>query len=164
MDKQFLILALWKLRSESVGTWNLEILLEDSDTSSLDYSFDRILICLSILICELCVEKRWRGDRKQYFVNFCFFLGALIVNGEGLWGGAESIGPAEIATFINRFGWKSWVRGEYLAFQPNGSGVKQRSEKGRWVQDFLLLPQGFESIPTDLRREKWSDLVRVECL
>ena len=37
-----------------------------------NYHYDGILTCFSILIFwTLCVEKRWGGDRKHYFVNFC---------------------------------------------------------------------------------------------
>ena len=35
------------------------------------------------------------------------------------------------------------------------------NEEGRWVQDFLLLPQGFESLPSDLPRARWRNLVYV---
>ena len=30
------------------------------------------------------------------------------------------------------------------------SSFNQKREEGSWVQDFLLLPQGFESFPSDL--------------
>ena len=38
------------------------------------------------------------------------------------------------------------------------------NKEGRYVQDFLLLPQGFESFPSDLRRARWCNLVCVACL
>ena len=39
----------------------------------------------------------------------------------------------------------------------------RRNEEGRWVQDFLLSPQGFESFHSDLPRLRWRDLC-VDCL
>ena len=38
------------------------------------------------------------------------------------------------------------------------------NEKVRWVQDFLLLPQGFKRFPSDLPRARWRNLVCAECL
>ena len=38
------------------------------------------------------------------------------------------------------------------------------NKERKWVQDFLLLPQGFESFRSDLSQTRWSNLVRVECL
>ena len=38
------------------------------------------------------------------------------------------------------------------------------NEEGKWVQDFLLLPQGFESLPSDLLRARWHNLMCVGCL
>ena len=45
-----------------------------------------------------------------------------------------------------------------------GSGVDQWNEERRRVHDFLLLPKGFESFPSDLPRVSWLNLVRVEYL
>ena len=33
------------------------------------------------------------------------------------------------------------------------------NEEGRWVEDFVLLPQGIESFPSDQPRARWRDLV-----
>ena len=33
------------------------------------------------------------------------------------------------------------------------------NEKGRWVQDFLLLPHGFQSFPSDLPWARWHNVV-----
>ena len=33
------------------------------------------------------------------------------------------------------------------------------NEEERWIQDFLLLPQEFQSFPSDLRRGRWRNLV-----
>ena len=38
------------------------------------------------------------------------------------------------------------------------------NKEGRYVQDFLLLPQGFGSFPSDLPRARWCNLVCVACL
>ena len=38
------------------------------------------------------------------------------------------------------------------------------NKEGRYVQDFLLLPQGFGSFPSDLTRARWCNLVCVACL
>ena len=42
------------------------------------------------------------------------------------------------------------------------SGIDHGNEEGRWVQDFLLLPQGFESFPSDLPLGRWRNLVLAE--
>ena len=44
------------------------------------------------------------------------------------------------------------------------SGVKQGNERGRLVQNFLVLTQGFGSFPTVFSRAKWRNFARVECL
>ena len=45
-----------------------------------------------------------------------------------------------------------------------GSGVDQGNEERRCMQDFLLLPQEFESFPSDLLQARWPNLVYVEYL
>ena len=44
------------------------------------------------------------------------------------------------------------------------SSVNQENERGRWVESFLALPQGFLSFPTLFLGVKWRNLVHVECL
>ena len=44
------------------------------------------------------------------------------------------------------------------------SGVKQGNERGRLVQNFLVLTQGFGSFPTVFSQGKWRNFARVECL
>ena len=59
MGAQFSILALWNLCSESVGAWNFEILVEDSDTdgpSSIAF-LRECLFTIFIPICELCLKN-----------------------------------------------------------------------------------------------------------
>ena len=43
-------------------------------------------------------------------------------------------------------------------------GVEKENKEGKWVQDFFMLPDGFEGFSSDLSRAKWRNLVRVECL
>ena len=61
MGGQFLILTLWNLSSESVGAWNFEILVEDSDTggpSSVAAQIESFfVIFVQISICELCLKN-----------------------------------------------------------------------------------------------------------
>ena len=57
--------------------------------------------------------------------------------------------------------WEHWVNQRFYLFV---SGVNQGNEEGRWVQDFLVLPQGFGSFPSVFLRARWRNLVRVECL
>ena len=59
MGSQFLIPALWNLCLESVGAWNLEILLEDSDTggpSSIAVQRE-CLFTIFIPICKLYLKN-----------------------------------------------------------------------------------------------------------
>ena len=63
MGAQFSILALWNLCSESVGAWNFEILVEDSDTVDpcsiavrIEYLFIFSIIA-PIPICELSLKN-----------------------------------------------------------------------------------------------------------
>ena len=51
-----------------------------------------------------------------------------------------------------------------LRFDLFVSGVNQGNEGGRWVLDFRVLTQEFSSFPSGFSRERWHDLVRVECL
>ena len=46
--------------SESVGAWNFEILVEDSDTGRFEFDCrsDRMIIFVSILICEKLITGR----------------------------------------------------------------------------------------------------------
>ena len=59
MGGQFLILALWNLCSESVGAWNFEILVEDSNTDgpSSIAVLRECLFTIFIPICELCLKN-----------------------------------------------------------------------------------------------------------
>ena len=61
MGGQFPILALWNLYSESVGTWNFEILVEDSDTGSPSLIAVRIESLFTIFVpiptCKLCMKN-----------------------------------------------------------------------------------------------------------
>ena len=61
MGGQFSILALWNLCSESVGAWNFEILVKDSDTRVPSTIIVRIesLFTIFVLIplCELCLNN-----------------------------------------------------------------------------------------------------------
>ena len=61
MGGQFSILALWNLCSESVGAWNFEILVEDSDTGGLSSIAVQIewlfTIIVPIPICEFCLKN-----------------------------------------------------------------------------------------------------------
>ena len=38
------------------------------------------------------------------------------------------------------------------------------NEEGKLVQDFLMLPQGFERYYSQLSRVRWRNLMCVECL
>ena len=44
------------------------------------------------------------------------------------------------------------------------SGVNQGNERGKRVQNFLVLPQGFRSFLTVFLQARWCNLVCVECL
>ena len=65
-----------------------------------------MLICILILILRALCRKPMTGDRKHYFVKFCFFGGALIVGGSGLveWGKKSDLEPAKIKSFVFGFG------------------------------------------------------------
>ena len=53
-----------------------------------------------------------------------------------------------------------WIEGLYLFV----SGVNQGIEGGKWVQNFLVLPQGFGSFPEVFSPSKQPNLVLGECL
>ena len=78
MDSQFSILVLWNLCSESVESWNFEILVEDFNTggpaSSITVSQDRIPF--QIWYCELCVKKNNKGEAEGiiFILVFSSFL------------------------------------------------------------------------------------------
>ena len=78
--------------------------VEASDTggpSSITVRME-CLLTFQYWYCELCVENRWGGDKKQFFI-FLFFVGAWIFNRWGGGGGRKSyLGPAEIASFSSR--------------------------------------------------------------
>ena len=57
--------------------------------------------------------------------------------------------------------WEQWVNLRFYLFV---SGINQRNEEGRWVQNFLELPQGLRSFLSVSLRTRWRNLVRVECL
>ena len=81
------------LCSESVGAENFEILVEDSDTgspSSITVSMN-YLFAFQFWCCELYMKDWWEGERKHYFVNFCFLAVSESSMGEGLPGGAGSL-------------------------------------------------------------------------
>ena len=62
--------------SESVGSWNFEILVEDSDTggpSSVTVSWDRIRICFSYLILWALCERNNEGEAES-IISFLLFL------------------------------------------------------------------------------------------
>ena len=79
MGGHFSILILWNLSSESVGAWNFEILVEDSDTggpSSVAAQIESFfVIFVQISICELCL-KNDEGEAES------------IIKWEG-WGGSS---------------------------------------------------------------------------
>ena len=47
-----------------------------------------------------------------------------------------------------------------LRFYLFVSGVDQRNEGKKWVQEFLVFPQGFWSFSSLISRARWCDLVR----
>ena len=49
-------------------------------------------------------------------------------------------------------------------FYLHVSAVNQVELEREVIQDFLLSPQGFESVHSDLLRTRWHNLVCVECL
>ena len=66
-----------------MGTQNFEILVEDSGTdgpSSITVAIE-CLFAFQFGYCKVCVKKQRRRGRKQYFINFCFVVGASIVGG-----------------------------------------------------------------------------------
>ena len=70
MGGQFSIFTLWSLCLESVGAWNFEILVEDSDTGGPISIAVRIesffTIFVPIPIYELCLKNDEGGSRKHY--------------------------------------------------------------------------------------------------
>ena len=54
--------------------------------------------------------------------------------------------------------------GSILPSSLYASGVGQGNKEGWWVQDFFLLPHGFEVYLSDLSRVRYRNLVRVENL
>ena len=53
-------------------------------------------------------------------------------------------------------------KGSILPSSFHGSAIDQ-GKAGRWVHDFLLLPQGLERFPSDLPQARWHNLVCVIC-
>ena len=75
MGDQFSIFLLLNLCSESVGTRNFDILVEDFNTggsSSLTVRME-YLIAFQFWYYKDCVENRWDDGRKHSFVNFCWY-------------------------------------------------------------------------------------------
>ena len=63
--------------------------------------------------------------------------------------------------------WCSWLKWEHwadLRFHLFVSGVNQRNESGRWVQDFFVSPRGSGSFSSVVSPARWCHLVRVEYL
>ena len=56
------------------------------------------------------------------------------------------------------------ARGKNLAIHSLWFWYYQGNEEVRWIQDFFLLPQGFESSFWGLSQARWRNLVCVECL
>ena len=106
VGSQFLIPVSQNLGLETVGAWNFVVLVEDSDTrgsSSITMRME-YLFAFQIWCSEPCVENRWGGGRKHYFVNFLPFKSALIVGGWGLvkWCRKSHLGLSGIASFRSR--------------------------------------------------------------
>ena len=62
---QFPILALWNLYSESAGTWNFEILVEDSDTGSPSLISVQIESLFTIFVQFRYVNFVWKTMRGK---------------------------------------------------------------------------------------------------
>ena len=101
MVSQCSISVLRNFWSESVGTSNFEILVEDSDTGSSSSITVRMeyLFAFQSWYCELCVEKA-----ESIVLLILFFGSALIVGGWGVvrWDRKSYLGPAEIESFSSR--------------------------------------------------------------
>ena len=110
----------------------------------------------------------WKTDeREAESITLLTFVlqGALIVGEWGKWSRIESyLGPAEIESLFFASAKIPKCKGRILPFSLYGSGIDQGNEEWRWAQDFILLPQGFESFPSDLSRARWHNLVYVEYL
>ena len=68
------------------------------------------------------------------------------------------------SSFCSWSSWTKWERWVNLRFYIFASGVNQRNERGKWVQNFLVFPLGFGSFPRVFSRALWRNLVRVECV
>ena len=72
---QFSIPLLGALCSESMGVWNFEILVEDSNTGSVSSVIvrEKYLFTFQSWQCALCIKNQLGGGRKYYYgLNFCF--------------------------------------------------------------------------------------------
>ena len=63
--------------------WKHEIWRSTHLRPEFDYCSERMLICVLMLICELCVKNGCERGRKHYFVNFCFVRMLYLSVGEG---------------------------------------------------------------------------------
>ena len=59
--------------------------------SRFNYCYEEYLFACQFWYCELCVENRWGGSRKYYFVNFCSLAVHLLSVVDGWWCGTESL-------------------------------------------------------------------------
>ena len=142
MDSQFSIIALLNLFSESLGAWNLEILVEDSCTGNPTLIIVQIecLIAFQFWYVHF-VWKTEEGEAESFMLIFVFW-GVLIVCGLGVVRGRKSSAkPAEIASYSAKIPQR---KKNISTSSLCGSGVNQMREEGRRVQHFLLLPQVFE--------------------
>ena len=85
----------WRIKSwdPSSGLWHW--------WSELDYHYDGLLLCFSILTLWTLCGKLMRGEQKALFCQFLFFGGALIVRGwvVVVWDKKSYLGPANITSF-----------------------------------------------------------------
>ena len=65
----------------------------------------------------------------------------------------------DLSTCWTKWGWRVRLRFCLLFLV-----LIRWNKEGRWVQDFLVLPQGFRRFPSIFSQARWCNLVYVKCL
>ena len=151
------------------GDINFEILVEDSDTGGPSLITVRIecLFAFQFWYCELCVKNQWGGWAESIILLvfiWCGYFSYRWLRGGGV--GQKVIFRSSwnrifclLLRLKSRRAWGAFRRPAFMVLV-----LIKGTRRGRWVQDFVLLPQGFESFPSDLSRAGWPNLLRVEYL
>ena len=146
-NQQILFMVIW-------------LVLTRAETEEISY--ERLVSCFS----WTCFRKVWEANEEIGYEGDCCSEVQMRKNGVTIKRRNSCVNivyPVD-AFFLFLVSWTKWEHWVNQRFYLFVSGVNQGNEEGRWVQDFLVLPQGFGSFPSVFLRARWRNLVRVECL